>query len=210
MKSSWQILTILMAVALVAMAIKITTLKSNSESTIDVDSSDVVYDAIMTRSSVRSYTSQAVDKSQIDKLLRAAMAAPTAGNRQPWEFVVVTDRAILDAFPSIIPGAHMAAKAQLAIVVTGTPAKALLPDYWIQDCAAATENILLMAHSMGLGAVWCGAYPNNSEDRVGQMQKLLSLPEGTFALNVIVVGHPDSEPTIKDKWDDAKIHYNRF
>lgn len=210
MKSSWQILTLLMAVALVAMAIKITALKGKSESTPEVDSSEVVYNTIMTRSSVRSFTSQSVDKSQIDRLLRVGMAAPTAGNKQPWEFLVITDRAILDSFPAIVPGAHMAAKAQLAIVVAGTPAESLWPEYWVQDCAAASENILLAAHSMGLGSVWCGAYPNNAEDRVGQMQKLLSLPEGTYALNIIVIGHPDSEPIIKDKWDAAKVHYNRF
>ncbi len=210
MKNSWQILTILMAVAMAAMAIKITTLKRGGAATEAVDTSEVVYDAIMTRSSVRSYTSQVVEQEKIDKLLRAGMAAPTAGNRQPWEFLVITDRAVLDTLPTIIPGSHMAAKAQLAIIALGSPAKSLLPEYWVQDCSAATENILLAAHGMGLGAVWCGAYPNNEADRVGQMSKLLNLPEGTFALNVIVIGYPDSEPVIKDKWDATKIHYNKY
>lgn len=210
MKNTWQILTVFMAVALVAMAVKIAKLKRGGVSDVAVDKSEVVYDAIMTRSSVRSYTSQPVEQEKVEKLLRAGMAAPTAGNRQPWEFVVVTERAILDKLPDIIPGSHMTAKAQLAIIVLGTPAKALLPEYWVQDCSAATENILLAAHGMGLGTVWCGAYPNNDADRVGQMSKLFSLPEGTYALNVIVVGYPDGEPTVKDKWDAEKVHYNKY
>ena len=138
------------------------------------------------------------------------MAAPTAGNKQPWEFVVVTDREVLDAIASINKGAHMAEKAQLAIVVLGTPAKALMPDYWVQDCSAATENILLAAHAMGLGAVWSGLYPENGTGRVAQISELLSLPEGTFALNVLVIGHPDKEPVVKDKWDPSKVHYNQY
>ncbi len=209
MKNSWQIVTILMAVALAALSIKIATTKEVAD-IVEVDSAEVVYDAIMTRSSVRSYTAQAVEQDKIELLLRAGMAAPTAGNRQPWEFIVVKERAVLDAFPAIIPGTHMAAKAQLAIVVLGSPAKALMPDYWVQDCSAATENILLAAHAMGLGAVWCGAYPNNDADRVGQISELLSLPEGTMALSIIVIGYPDSEPVVKDKWDAAKVHYDKY
>ncbi|MFI3278052.1 MAG: nitroreductase family protein, partial [Rikenellaceae bacterium] len=203
MKNSWQIVTLLMAVALVAMAIKLTT-QNPSDAPCAVDSEEVIYNAIMTRSSVRNYTSQGIEMEKIEKLLKAAMAAPTAGNKQPWEFLVVTNRAILDTFPTIIPGAHMSAKAQLAIVVLGSPAKSLLPDYWVQDCSAATENILLAAHGMGLGAVWCGAYPNNEANRVGQISELLSLPEGTYALSIIVIGHPAGEPTVKDKWDPSK------
>ncbi len=209
MKFSWQIVTILMAVALVVLSFKIAT-TSEGTAVAQVDTAEVVYDAIMTRTSVRSYTSQQVEQDKIEKLLRAGMAAPTAGNRQPWEFVVVKDRATLDMFANIIPGAHMSAKAQVAIVVLGTPAKALMPDYWVQDCSAATENILLAAHSMGLGAVWCGAYPNNEVNRVGQISELLSLPDGTMALSIIVVGYPNSEPTVKNKWDAAKVHYDKY
>ncbi len=209
MKNSWQLLTLLMAIALVALAIKGASQKDDTQE-VTVDTAEIVYNNIMTRSSVRSYTNQKIDKVLIDKLLRAGMAAPSAGNRQPWELIVVEDRSTLDKFPEIIPGAHMAAKAQLAIVVAGTPAKALLPEYWIQDCSAVSENILLAAHGMGLGAVWCGAYPNNDSDRVGQMSRLLEIPEGSYALSIIVVGHPDSEPTIKDKWDATKVHYEKF
>ncbi|MFI3239999.1 MAG: nitroreductase family protein [Bacteroidales bacterium] len=211
MKNSWQLLTLLLAVALVVLSINVTISNSKEqEVAAPIDTEQVVLESIMTRSSVRSYTSQAVESDKIETILRAGMAAPTAGNRQPWEFVVVTDRAILDAIPTFIPGAHMAAKAQIAIVVCGSPSASLVPEYWVQDCSAATENILLAAHAMGLGAVWCGAYPNNAEDKVGKMKTLLSLPDDIYALSVIVLGYPNSEPVIKDKWKPAKVHYNKF
>lgn len=169
-----------------------------------VDSSEAVIEAIMTRSSVRSYTSQPVEEAKVETMLRAAMAAPTGANKQPWEFVVVTNREVLDQIPAIIKGARMAPAAQLAIVVLGDPAKS---GNWVLDCSAATENILLAAHSMGLGAVWCGAYPDDQAGRVGKLRELLSFSEELEPLNVIVIGYPDSEPTIKDKWDVKKIHY---
>lgn len=143
-------------------------------------------------------------------MLKAGMAAPTSKNSQPWEFVVVTDRDLLETFPTFNPGARMAPEGQLAIIVCGTRERETSPNSWIIDCAAATENILLAAHAMGLGAVWCGAYPNNDSDRVGKMKELLNLPEDVFALNVIVIGYPDSEPVIKDKWRPDRVHYNRY
>ncbi len=214
MKNSWQILTILLAVALVVLSVKIalSETKSSSEpvSAPAVQDEDIIINNIMTRASVRTYTAQTVENEKIDKLLKAGMAAPTAGNKQPWEMIVVTDRAMLDAIPPIIKGAHMAEKSQLAIVVLGTPSKALIPEYWVQDCSAVTENILLAAHGMELGAVWCGAYPENGTGRVEAMSKLFNLPEGTYALSVIVIGYPDSEIVVKDKWDPAKVYYNKY
>ncbi len=210
MKNSWQILTLLLAVSLVILTLKISKMNLSENKNPEVNTEQQALDLIMTRSSVRSYTPQKVETSKVEKLLKAGMAAPTAGNRQPWEFVVVTDRAILDKFPAIIPGAHMAAKSQLAIVVCGSPERALMPEYWVQDCSAATENILLAAHGMGLGAVWCGAYPNNDADRVGQISELLFLPDDVLALSIIVIGYPDSEPVVKDKWQPSRVHYNKY
>ncbi len=211
MKNSWQILTLLLAVALLALSIKVVFQKEDQAA--PIDKSAVVIENIMTRTSVRTYTSQPVEQDKIDILLKAGMAAPSGGNRQPWSFVVIKDRAVLDAFPEIIKGAHMAAKAQLAIVVCGKaiPQEGMLmPEYWVQDCSAVTENILLAAHGIGLGTVWCGAYPENGSGRVEAMSKLLNLPDDVFALNIIVVGYPDGEPVIKDKWDASKVHYNRY
>ncbi len=213
MKNSWQILTILLAVALVALVIKDSLFSGSEQKVEQVDPQEVVIENIMTRSSVRSYTSEPVDTKSVETLLKAGMAAPTAGNRQPWEFIVVTERETLDAIPSIIPAAGMSAKSQLAIVVCGVPSKSFAPpldEYWVQDCSAVTQNILLAAHGMGLGAVWCGAYPDNAQGRVGKMRELLNLPESRTALCIIVIGHPDKEPVIKDKWDPAKVRYNRY
>ncbi len=210
MKNSWQILTLLLAVALLVMTVKFLKSSGLDKKSTFVDKEQVGIDLIMTRSSVRSYTTQVVEPEKIETLLRAGMAAPTAGNRQPWELLVVTDSAALNQISKIISGAHMAAKATTAIVVCGTPSRALMPEYWVQDCSAVTENILLAAHAMDLGAVWCGAYPNNAADRVGQISKLFSIPDGTYALSIIVVGYPDKEPTIKDKWKPEKVYYEKF
>ncbi|MFI3269511.1 MAG: nitroreductase family protein [Rikenellaceae bacterium] len=215
MKTSWQTLTILLAVALVVLTIKITFLdaKGGGETAAVADPRQTVLDAIMTRTSVRSYNSEAVSNEDIETLLRAGMAAPTAGNRQPWEFVVITDRAVLDAIPEIIPASKMLRKAPLGIVVCGVPSQSFAPpldEYWVQDCSAVTENILIAVNGMGLGAVWCGAYPNNKANRVEAMRELLNLPEGVTALNVIAIGHPDKEPVVKDKWKPEKVHYNRY
>ncbi len=211
MKKSWQLLTLLLAVATLSLAIKVTLNKSAEKTVVtEVDTEQVIIDNIMTRSSVRKYTTEKVSKDQIDILLKAGMAAPTAGNKQPWELLVIDDKEILSGIANLIKGAHMADKAPLAICVLGSPDKALLPEYWMQDCSAVTENILLAAHGMGLGAVWCGAYPDNNTGKVEGLRKLLNIPVGTYTLSVIVIGHPEGEAVVKDKWDPAKVHYNRY
>ncbi len=208
MKSIWKNISLLCAVALTASSLQ----SCCSQSTNTADASQAVLDAIMTRSSVRSYTDQVVEEEKIDIMLKAGMAAPTAGNKQPWEFVVITDRAILDALPEVASGMRMAPKAPLAIAVCGIPAQSFpnVPEYWVQDCSAATENILLAAHAIGLGAVWCGAYPDGGSGREARITELLQLPEGVKALNVIIIGYPDSEPKVKDKWKIEKVHYNTY
>ncbi len=207
MKSIWKSLALISAVAVVGISAQ-----SCCSGGSGVSAEEAVLEAIMTRSSVRSYTSQAVEEDKIETMLKAGMAAPTAGNKQPWEFVVINDRAILDALPEVATGMKMAPKAPLAIAVCGSPAKSFpnVPEYWVQDCSAATENILLAAHAMGLGAVWCGAYPDGGSGREAKITELLNLPEGVKCLSVIIIGYPDSEPKVKDKWDPAKVYYNRY
>ncbi len=177
-----------------------------------IDAQTAVIDAIMTRSSVRSYTQQVVEDEKVEIMLKAGMAAPTAGNKQPWEFIVINDRQILDSLPNVAGGMRMAPKAPLAIAVCGVEAMTFpnIPDYWVQDCSAATENILLAAHAMGLGAVWCGAYPDGGTGRVAKISEMLGLPEGVYALSVIIIGYPDSEPVVKDKWKPERVHYNKY
>lgn len=165
-----------------------------------------VYQNIMTRTSVRAYSDQKISDAQIDTLMHSAMAAPTAMNKQPWRFIVITDRAKLDSIAANCKNIKMAAEAQLAIVVCGDMDKAIEGDgrdYWIQDCSAATENLLLAAHSMGLGAVWCGIYP--IKERVSYISGLLSLPESIIPLNIIPIGHPSAPTTPKNKYDESLI-----
>ena len=176
-----------------------------------IGSEQAVLDNIATRVSVRSYLDKPVEEGKIEQLLRAGMAAPSAMNKQPWHFVVVTDKQQLAALAKANPYAGMAAKAPLAIVVCGDMNKALTGnarEFWVQDCSAATENILLAANAMGLGAVWTGTYP--SEERVKAVSKVLQLPKKLIPLNIIVIGYPDGTNTPKDKWKPANVSYNFY
>lgn len=175
------------------------------------DSSEVVYNNILKRTSIRSYENKPVEKDKIEKLLRAGMAAPTAMNKQPWHFVVVTDKGQLQKLSEANPYAAMAAKAPLAIVVCGDMNKAAegeARECWIQDCSAASENILLAATGMGLGAVWTGTYP--SKERCADVAKVLGLPESLIPLNTIVIGYPDADVSPKNKWNTENISYNTY
>ena len=172
---------------------------------------DVVYNNILSRTSVRAYQGKAVEKDKVGKLLRAGMAAPTAVNKQPWHFVVVTEKKLLAALAETNAQADFAKDAPLVIVVCGDMTKAIEGagrDFWVQDCAAATENILLAAHAMGLGAVWTGAYP--LEERSSEMSKVLKLPEKMVPLSMIVIGYPKGETKAKNKWDAQKVSYNVY
>ena len=174
-------------------------------------SEQAVLNNIASRVSVRSYLDKPVEDAKIEQLLRAGMAAPSAMNKQPWHFVVVTDKQQLAALAKANPYAGMAAKAPLAIVVCGDMNKALsgnAREFWVQDCSAATENILLAANAMGLGAVWTGTYP--SEERVKAVSKVLQLPKKLIPLNTIVIGYPDGTNTPKDKWKPANVSYNFY
>ena len=167
---------------------------------------NVIFDNIMGRSSVRSYTSQTIEEEKIDMLLRAGMAAPSACNKQPWHFIAITNREILNQIPSFSPYASMVKQAPLAIVVCGNLNKTLEgkeQEFWIQDCAAATENILLMAQGLKLGAVWTALYP--LQDRYQGMQKLLHLPDNLVPLNTIVIGYPKEMVKAKDKWKKENV-----
>lgn len=206
------ILNVLLAVALVILSVKIAFFDNNSPSAeAKQQDGNAAIDNIMSRVSVRDYTDQPVDSATVDTLLRAGMAAPSAGNKQPWKFVVVTDKAVLGKMSSTIKTMGMAEKAPMAIVVCGDLDNTFPEDgrdYWVEDASAATENILLAAHSMGLGAVWCGVYP--MKERVAFIKELLGLPESIVPLNVIPMGYPAESPEPKDKWKPENVHYERW
>ncbi len=166
---------------------------------------------IMTRVSVRHFTGENISDAQIDTLLRAAMAAPSAVNQQPWAFVVVTDESVIAELGKQLPYSRCENGAACAIVPCGDLSKALegaAADYWIQDASAATENLLLAAHAMGLGAVWTSVYP--IAERVIATQTILELPEHIIPLCVVPVGVPAEQPEVKDKYKTENIHYNRW
>jgi len=166
---------------------------------------------IMTRTSVRKYKQQPVEAEKVETMLRAAMAAPTAANKQPWHFVVVDQKAVLDSLAGAGRRGDMLRNAPLAIVVCGDFSKAMegqAREYWIQDASAATENLLLAAHALGLGAVWTGAWPN--ENRYKHIQQVLGLPETIMPLNITIIGYPDEQPTPKDKWQPENVSYNQY
>jgi nitroreductase len=160
---------------------------------------------ILARRSIRRYTDEPVSKPDIKTLLKAAMAAPSASNNRPWHFVVVTQRETLDALAEAHPYGKMLAQAPLCIAVCGDPD---LSDYWVQDCSAATENLLVAVTSLGLGAVWLGVYPR--DQRVGVARQILGIPESIFPLNLIAIGHPAEEKEPRTQYDEARMHHGHW
>ena len=168
-----------------------------------------VLDAISTRTSIRAYQDRPVGADTVELLLRAAMSAPSARNRQPWAFIVVDDKALLRQLADSLPYAQSAAAAPMAVVVCGVLTEsqgATNAGWWVQDAAAASENLLLAAHAVGLGAVWTGVY--SYEDRVRAVRNVLGLPRHVVPLNVIPIGYPAENPAPKQKWDPAKVRRN--
>lgn len=162
---------------------------------------------ILERRSVRRYADKKVSWELIEQLLRAGMAAPSAGNQQPWQFIVVTDKNVLLEIPKVHPYAEMLKDAGAnAIVVCGDLTLERHKGYWIQDCSAATQNILITAQSLGLGAVWLGVYP--VEERVGNLKRLLGIPGDVIPLCVISFGFPAEKKEPADRYDEARIHMN--
>lgn len=175
------------------------------------DPSEAVYTNILTRTSMRKYQDKKIDEPTIEKLLRAGMAAPTAGNKQPWHFVVCTDKEVLADVAAANPNGGMVAQAPLAIVVCGDKDKAFggeAAEMWVQDCSAATENILLAAHGFGLGAVWTGIYP--LKDRMSRLSEVLELPETIVPLSVVAIGYPAEMPAVKQKFSEDNVSYDFY
>lgn len=149
-----------------------------------------------------------MSEEDLKDLLKAAMAAPSAHNKQPWEFIVVRDRQLLTEITRFHPYSKMLNEAPLAVIVCGNLKKEESEGYWVQACSAATENILLAAQDKGLGAVWLGVYPN--EDRVKDIRKIFDIPGHAVPLNVIAVGHPAEKKEPSDRYDEDRVHLNKW
>jgi len=159
------------------------------------------------RRSVREYKKEYIKKEVLENIIMMGMNAPSAGNQQPWEFIIITERNILNKIPEIHPYAQMLKNAPAAILVCGKP-ECKYPDYWIQDCAAATENILLAVHAEGLGGVWLGVYP--LDERISGLRELLYISEAAVPFALISVGIPAKEPEYIDRFDRKRIHYEKW
>ncbi|MFH1112684.1 MAG: nitroreductase family protein [Pseudomonadota bacterium] len=163
--------------------------------------------AILTRRSIRKYTSQQVSHETTTELLKAAMSAPTAGN-QPWHFVVIRDRTTLDSISKLHPHAEMLKQASAAISISGDPSVGSLEGRWLLDCAAATENILIAANALGLGACWVGIYP--VEERIKGLRDLLGIPEHVIPLSMVSLGMPAEKKDPPARFKVDRIHYEKW
>jgi nitroreductase len=163
---------------------------------------------IFERRSIRQYTTEPVGEELVEQLLHAAMAAPSAGDEQAWQFVVLRDREVLNQIPTFHPYSWMLLESPVAILVCGDTTREKYPEHFVLDCSAATQNILLMATFLGLGSVWVGVYPN--EDRVTEFCKLLSLPKGIVPFSLVPIGYPAEVRPPKNNFDPSRIHYDKW
>ncbi len=182
----------------------------NDQQAATADNGQAAIENIMTRTSIRKYKDQPIEQEKIDIMLKAAMAAPTAVNMQPWHFIVIDDKKTIDLLSGQQP-----TNAPLLIAVCGDTnkttmpdGKGKLPDFWIQDVSAATENLLLAAHALGLGAVWTGVYP--VMERTAEIANVLNCPNNIVPVVVVRIGYPDECPQPKNKFNEENISYNKF
>jgi nitroreductase len=165
-------------------------------------------DVTLTEMNIGSFSDQAVGPECVRKLLLAAMAASSAGDQRPWHFVVVEDRETRERMADIHPFAHMLPQAPVAILVCGDPTLQKHAGFWVQDCAAATENILIEARALGLGAMWLRIYP--VEGRVQNFRKLLDLPTQVIPFALMPVGYPAEKSEPKCRYDESRVHFDRW
>ena len=165
-------------------------------------------EAILTRRSVRHFTTEDVSEEDLEEILKCAMYAPSANNRQPWHFIVINSRQLLNKIPDIHPYSKCLYEAPAAIVVCGDDNLSNHQESWIQGCSAATQNILLAARAKSLGSVWLGVYPN--ETRINAIRGILELPDHIHPLSLIAIGHPDETPITNERYNPDRIHKNRW
>jgi nitroreductase len=163
---------------------------------------------ILKRRSIRQYMPDPVPDHVLKDLLRAAMAAPSAGNEQPWQFVVLRDRGLLDRIPSFHPHSHMVKQAPLAILICGDMELVGHGEMWVQDCSASTQNLLLAVQAKGLGAVWLGVYPR--QERVDGFRKLIPMPQTIVPFSLVPIGYPAETKPPSDRFKESRIHYDSW
>lgn len=165
-------------------------------------------DTLLTRRSIRKFKSTPVSADMIDKIIRAGMSAPSAGNEQPWHFVILDDRKMLDEIMKFHPHAAMLKESTVALLVCCDMNQEKHKGYWVQDMSAATENMLLAAHELGLGSVWLGVHPR--EDREAGFRKLLDLPGNIVPFSLLPIGHADEKKGPAERYQRERVHNNKW
>jgi len=165
-------------------------------------------DALLSRRSIRKYKNKKVSDSKIKELLEVAMSAPSAGNQQLWHFIVIKDPHTLGKIPSFHNHAQMIKDASFGILVCGDINLEKYKDMWIQDCAAATENILIAVNAEGLGGVWLGIYPR--DERIKGLRELLDIPENIIPFSLISIGYPAEKKPKSNRYNNSRVHFEKW
>lgn len=165
-------------------------------------------DPVLARRTIRKYTRQPVGDEKIQSVLEAAMAAPSAGDERPWHFVVIRDRGTLDAIPDFHAHANMMKDAPVALLVCADLSLVKYEGFWVQDCAAATQNILIQATTEGLGSAWLGVCPR--EERMAKVRELLELPENVVPFALVALGHPAERKPPAKRYNELRVHYDKW
>ncbi|MCP4141394.1 MAG: nitroreductase family protein [Chloroflexi bacterium] len=164
--------------------------------------------AIFTRRSIRQYQDKPVSDDDVKKILEAGMSAPSAGNEKPWQFIVVRDRTMLEKLADTSPYAKMTANANLAIIICGDLELEIYKGYWVQDCSAATENMLLEIEDRNLGAVWLGVHP--IKEREIYIKELFNLSDNIIPLAIIPIGYPGEKKVTESRYDESRVHSEKW
>lgn len=173
-------------------------------------SENLIIDNIFNRKSVRDFTDEKIDRKDLEIIIKAGMSAPSAINLQPWEFIVFDDEDILEYMIDLHEYSKMFKTATAGIVICGNMDRTVdnFRELWVQDCSASCENMLLAIESLNLGGVWLGIYP--IEERIDKLIKYFNLPENIVPFAVIALGYPSKEFNAQDKWDESKLHWNKW
>jgi nitroreductase len=167
-----------------------------------------VMELLLTRRSIRKYTDEKVSDELVKQVVKAAMYAPSAGNQQPWHFVVLRDKIQFKQITNFHPYSQMLLEADVAVLICGDSSLETKHGYWPIDCAAATQNMLLAVHGLGLGAVWLGIYPRH--ERQTGMSDLLNLPETVIPFSLVVIGYAAEQKPIPERFKEERIHFNKW
>ncbi len=164
--------------------------------------------ALHSRRSIRKFREQAVEENLLEEIIAAGMMAPSAGNEQPWHFVVLREPRVLKAISADHLYASVVEKAPVAILVCGDLTFDRYEGFWVQDCAAATQNMLLAAHALGLGSIWVGIYPRSQ--RLSNIRSIIALPEYVIPFSLLPIGYPDEDKGLEVRFDQSRVHYEKW